>query len=161
MINAKQIKSLDKYYNISKVLLTITPFLYITYLSMGAAKAGMPITQIVQENPSNMVLFLISMINPFIAYLLIFMHRKMESGDIAYSVVNLAVLIASEILLENAWYIILLGFLLIKTLKTYNISFKECFKEKWNKSFLGTISGGIVVLVLSGICLFATLRIGM
>lgn len=161
MINAKQIKLLDKYYNISKILLTVTPFLYIMYLSIGAAKTGVSIPQIIQENPKNMILFLISMINPFIAYLLIFMHRKIESGDIAYSVVNLAVLIVSEILLENAWFIILLGFLLIRTLKTYDISFKECFKSKWNKSFLGTISGGIVVLTLASICLFATLRIGM
>ena len=64
-------------------------------------------------------------------------------------------------MLQNVLYIILLGFLLIKTLKTYNISFKECFKVKWNKSFFSTISGGIVVLVLASICLFATLRIGI
>lgn len=161
MINAKQIKDLDKYYNIVKVLLTATPFLYIIYLSMGAAKIGASIPQVIQENPRNMVMFLVSMINPFIAYLLIFMHRKIENGDIAYSIVNLIVIIIAEIMLENAWYIILLGFLLIKTLKTYNVSVKECFRDKFNRSFFGTISGGIVVLVLSGICLFATLRINM
>lgn len=161
MTNANNIKSLDKYYNIAKVLLTVTPFLYMIYLSMGAAKIGISIPQAIQENPKNVVMFLISMINPFIAYLLIFMHRKIEDGDIAYSVVNLAVLIIAEMMIENVWYIILLGFLLIKTSKTYNVSFKECFKCKWNKGFFGTISGGIVVLALSGICLFATLRIGM
>lgn len=161
MTNTKQIKLLDKYYNIAKVFLTLTPFLYIMYLSMGAAKIGSSIPQIIQANPGNMVMFLVSMINPFIAYLLIFMHRKLNNGDIAYSVVNLVVLIGAEIMLENAFYVILLGFILIKTLKIYNISFKECFKSKFNKSFLGTISGGIVVLFLAGICLFATIRIGM
>jgi hypothetical protein len=161
MTNTKQIKALDKYYNIAKILLTVTPFLYMMYLSIGATKIGTSIPKAIQENPRNIVMFLISMINPFIAYLLIFMHKKIENGDIAYSVANLVVLIGAEIMIENAWYIILLGFLLIKTLKTYNVSFKECFKAKWNKSFLGTISGGIVVLVLAGICLFATLRIGM
>lgn len=161
MTNTKQMKLLDKYYNITKVLLTITPFLYMMYLTMATAKAGLSIPQVIQENPRNMVMFLVSMINPFIAYLLIFMHRKIENGDIAYSVVNLIVLIIAEVMLENAWYIILLGFILIKTLKTYNVSLKECFKDKWNKSFFGTISGGIVVLVLAGICLFATLRISI
>lgn len=161
MTNTKQMKLLDKYYNITKVLLTITPFLYMMYLTMGTAKTGISIPQVIQENPRNMVMFLVSMINPFIAYLLIFMHRKIENGDIAYSVVNLIVLIIAEVMLENAWYIILLGFILIKTLKTYNVSLKECFKDKWNKSFFGTISGGIVVLVLAGICLFATLRISI
>lgn len=161
MTNAKQMKSLDKYYNIAKILLTLTPFLYMMYLSIGAAKIGTSILQAIQEDPRNIVMFLVSMINPFIAYLLIFMHRKIENGDIAYSVVNIVVLIGAEIMLENVLYTILLGFLLIKTLKTYNISFKECFKVKWNKSFFGTISGGIVVLALAGICLFATLRIGM
>ena len=161
MINAKQIKSVNKYYNIAKILLTITPFLYMIYLSMDTSKFGESIPQLIQENPKVTVMFLISMINPFIAYLLIFMHKKIEDGDIAYAVVNLAVLIISEIMLQNIFYISLLGFLLIKTLKTYNVSFKECFIEKLDRRFLGTISGGIVVLILSGICLFATIRISM
>lgn len=161
MANVKQMKSLDKYYNIAKILLTITPFLYMMYLSMGAAKVGVSISQVIQKDPRSMVMFLVSMISPFIAYLLVFMHKKIESGDVAYSVVNLVVLMCAEIMLENLWYVILLGFLLVKTLKTYNVSLKECFKDKWDKSFFGTISGGIVVLVLSGICLFASLRISM
>ncbi|AQS11907.1 hypothetical protein CLOBY_40650 [Clostridium saccharobutylicum] len=161
MINAKQIKSVNKYYNIAKILFTITPFLYMIYLSMGTTKFGESIPQLIQENPKITVMFLISMINLFIAYLLIFMHKKIEDGDIAYAVVNLAVLIISEIMLQNIFYISLLGFLIIKTLKTYNVSFKECFIEKLDRKFLGTISGGIVVLILSGICLFATIRISM
>jgi uncharacterized membrane protein YecN with MAPEG domain len=161
MTNAKQIKSLDRYYNIAKVLLIVTPFLCLMYLSMGAAKTGASIPQIIQEDPRNMVMFLISMINPLISYLLTFMHKKVHDGDIAYSVVNLVVLIVAEIMLQNAWYVILLGFLLVKTLKTHNVSFKECLNEKWNKSFFVTISGSILVLVLTSICLFATLRIDM
>lgn len=161
MTNTKQIKSLDKYYNTAILLFVVTPFLYLLYSYMGAIKTGVSLQQIIQQNPRNVVILLISMINPFIGYLLLFMNRRVQNGDIPYAVVNLSVLIIAQLILKNQLYLILLGFLLYKTLKTYNISLKECFKDKWNKKFLETISGGIVVLVLAGICLFATMRINM
>ncbi|WP_017212112.1 hypothetical protein [Clostridium beijerinckii] len=159
MTNVNKIKSLDKYYNIAKIFLTITPFLYIMYLCIGATRIGIPISQLIQEDPKNIVVFLVAMINPFIAYLLSFMHRKINNGDVAYSVVNLIVLIIGEVMLQNVLYIILLVFLLLKTLKIYNYSIKECFKTKWNKDFFSTISGGLIVIGLASICLFAIFRI--
>ncbi|WP_242834559.1 hypothetical protein [Clostridium pasteurianum] len=155
----KQIKSLDKYYNTAILLFAITPFIYLFYSYMGAIKTGASFQQIIQQNPGNIVVLLIAMINPFIGYLLIFMNKRIQKGDIAYAVVNLSVLIIAQLILKNQLYLILLGLLLFKTLKTYNVSLIDCFKNKWNKKFFVTISGGIVVLTLVGICLFATIRI--
>lgn len=112
------------------------------------------------EDPKLAVMFLVSMINPFIAYLLIFMQKRLAL-DAGYAAVNLSLLIAAQMLLQNVWYILLLGFLLYKTLKTYGITLREAFKKEWNNKFLGTVSGSLVVMALAGICLFATVRIAM
>ena len=69
--------------------------------------------------------------------------------------------IVAEILLQNVLYVILFGVILYKTLKTYNVTIKESFKEKLKDKFLMTISGSLVVIGLACICLFATIRINM
>ncbi|MDU7440983.1 MAG: hypothetical protein E7L05_10500, partial [Clostridium sp.] len=62
---------------------------------------------------------------------------------------------------QNALYMFLLGFILYKTIKTYNISIKSSFKDKIKDKFLMVISGGIVVIIFASICLFATIRVEM
>ena len=101
------------------------------------------------------------MINPFIAYLLVFIQRKIKENDISYAVVNIVIFIISEILLQNILYVALFAFLLYKTLKTYNTTIKNSFKDKLQNKFLMTISGSLVVFGLACICLFATIRINM
>lgn len=159
--NDKEIKSLNKYYNIAKVLLTLTPFVCLMYLSTGSASVGMSIAETMQEDPKFTIMFLISMINPFIAYLLMFMHKRINSDDVGYAVANLVMFIIAEVLLQNALYVVLFAFILYKTLKTYEVTIISSFKEKIKEGFFMTISGSMVVIVLAGICLFATIRINM
>lgn len=159
--NDKEIKSLNKYYNIAKVLLTLTPFVCLMYLSMGSASVGVSIAETMQEDPKFTIMFLVSMINPFIAYLLMFMHKKINSNDVGYAVTNLVMFIIAEILLQNVLYAILFAFILYKTLKIFKVTIIGSFKEKIKERFLMTISGSIVVIVLASICLFATIRINM
>ena len=59
---------LDRYYDIAKVLLCLTPFVCLAYLSMGAARVGGSVSAAIGEDPKLAVMFLVSMINPFIAY---------------------------------------------------------------------------------------------
>ncbi len=161
MVNTIKNNKLDRYFNIAKVLLTISPFVGIAYIMMSASKAGGDIALALSQNPDLTVLFLVCMINPFIAYLLIFMHRKLNEGDPSYAVVNLVLLVVAEVLLQNLIYVLLLGFILFKTLRTYNLSIKESFADKHGIHLLSTISGSLVVIVLTGICLFAQIRIGL
>ncbi len=51
--------------------------------------------------------------------------------------------------------------ILYKTLRAYNVTIKDSFKEKLGKGFFMTVSGSLVVIFLAGICLFATIRINM
>lgn len=159
MVNTSKIRSLDKYYNIAKVLLTLSPFVCLMYLSTGGIKIGASIQQVIEADPKFVIMFLTAMVNPFIAYLLIFMHRRINSGDVSYAVVNLVVLIAAEVIFQNWMYSLLLGFILYKTLKTYNLSLKESISEKLKDRFFLVISGGLVVVFFAVICLFATIRI--
>ena len=73
---------------------------------MGAARVGGSVSAAIGEDPKLAVMFLVSMINPFIAYLMTFMQKKLHM-DAAYAAVNLTLLIAAEIMLQNVWYILL------------------------------------------------------
>ena len=159
--NKNQINSINKYYNIAKILLAISPFMSLMYLSMESAKLGISLAEVIGQDPNQTVMFLVSMINPFIAYLLIFIQKKIDNNDVKYAIVNLVMFMVAEILLMNLLYVILFGVILYKTLKSYNVTIKDSFKEKLGKGFFMTVSGSLVVIFLAGICLFATIRINM
>lgn len=161
MDNSCQLKLLERYYNISKVLLTVTPIVCVLYLNIGAVKIGSNVLEVIQTDPRLLIMFLSAMINPFVAYLLIFMQRKGVEGDIAYSIVNLSFIIVAEAMMQNLIFVFLIGFLLNRTLKVYKITLKQCFMDKIKNKFLLNISGAIGVLILSSICLFATIRINI
>ena len=159
--NKNQINSINKYYNIAKILLAISPCMSLMYLSMESAKLGISLAEVIGQDPNQTVMFLVSMINPFIAYLLIFIQKKIENNDVKYAIVNLVMFMVAEILLMNLLYVILFGVILYKTLRAYNVTIKDSFKEKLGKGFFMTVSGSLVVIFLAGICLFATIRINM
>lgn len=159
--NKNQISSINKYYNIAKILLAISPCMSLMYLSMESAKLGISLPEVIGQDPKQTVMFLVSMINPFIAYLLIFIQKKIDNNDVKYAIVNLVMFMVAEILLMNLLYVILFGVILYKTLRAYNVTIKDSFKEKLGKGFFMTVSGSLVVIFLAGICLFATIRINM
>ena len=159
--NKSQINSINKYYNIAKILLVISPCMSLMYLSMESAKLGISLAEVIGQDPNQTVMFLVSMINPFIAYLLIFIQKKIDNNDVKYAIVNLVMFMVAEILLMNLLYVILFGVILYKTLRAYNVTIKDSFKEKLGKGFFMTVSGSLVVIFLAGICLFATIRINM
>ena len=43
---------------------------------MESAKLGISLAEVIGQDPNQTVMFLVSMINPFIAYLLIFIQKK-------------------------------------------------------------------------------------
>ena len=159
--NKNQINSINKYYNIAKILLAISPCMSLMYLSIESAKLGISLPEVIGQDPKQTVMFLVSMINPFIAYLLIFIQKKIDNNDVKYAIVNLVMFMVAEILLMNLLYVILFGVILYKTLRAYNVTIKDSFKEKLGKGCFMTVSGSLVVIFLAGICLFATIRINM
>lgn len=160
-INKKEIETLNKYFDILKLILLVSPFISIMYLSLKATTIGLTISEAITNNPEFSIVFLVSMINPFIAYLLKVMHNKINNNDVEYAVVNLVLILLAELLLQNILFIALFVFILYKTLKVYKINIINSFKKKLTKGFLITISGSVFIIVLASICSFAMMRINI
>ncbi|ASW43857.1 MULTISPECIES: hypothetical protein [Eubacteriales] len=160
-INKKEIETLNKYFDILKLILLVSPFISIMYLSLKATTIGLTISEAITNNPEFSIVFLVSMINPFIAYLLKVMHNKINNNDVEYAVVNLVLILLAELLLQNILFIALFVFILYKTLKVYKINIINSFKKKLTKGFLITISGSVFIIALASICSFAMMRINI
>lgn len=159
--NEKEIKTLNKYYDITKIVLLLSPFISLMYLSMKATSLGLPIADAFKANPELGVMFLVSMINPFMAYLLKFMQKRINNNDVEYAVVNLLMFLIAELLLQNILYVALFAFILYKTLKTFRVTIINSFKKKLTKGFLMTISGSVFIIALASICSFAMMKINI
>lgn len=152
----------DRIFMIIRVLLTVSPFIALGYLSMDAAKegAGGNIQAVISSNPSAAVMFIVAMLNPFIAYLLGFIKDHLHDGDYDYAVANMFLMIIAELMIQNFIYVLMLMFLTYKCVKTYQIPVKGIVKRMAGNHLLRDISGSLVVLAFAGICMFAMLRLG-
>ena len=142
--------SIERIFTIIKVLLAVSPFMALGYLT-AKGTAGANLQTILSQNPHYTVMFLVAMVNPFIAYLLGFLQQHLNKADYGYAVVNMALMIVAEVAA--------LAFLLYKTVKTYQIPVKDSVEKSLKNHFLRDISGSIVVLIFAGICMFAMLQL--
>ena len=150
--------SIERIFTIIKVLLAVSPFMALGYLTAKGG-AGGTLQTILSQNPQYTVMFLVAMVNPFIAYLLGFLQEHLNKADYGYAVVNMALMIIAEVMLQNFLYVAALAFLLYKIIKTYQISVKESVEDIVKGHLFRDISGSIVVLVFAGICMFAMLQL--
>lgn len=100
-INEKKLKRLDRYYMIAKVFLMVTPFIAYLYLSLLAMMRSITLPEVLSSEPSVAVIFLIAMINPYIAYLLNIAQRKLKEGDIKFACINFVLLLLAQALTLN------------------------------------------------------------
>ena len=142
--------SIERIFTIIRVLLAVSPFMALGYLT-AKGTAGANLQTILSQNPHYTVMFLVAMVNPFIAYLLGFLQQHLNKADYGYAVVNMALMIVAEV--------VALAFLLYKTVKTYQIPVKDSVEKSLKNHFLRDISGSIVVLIFAGICMFAMLQL--
>ena len=150
--------SIERIFTIIKVLLAVSPFMALGYLTAKGGSGG-TLQTILSQNPQYTVMFLVAMVNPFIAYLLGFLQEHLNKADYGYAVVNMTLMIIAEAMLQNFLYVAVLAFLLYKIIKTYQISVKESVEDIVKGHLFRDISGSIVVLVFAGICMFAMLQL--
>ena len=150
--------SIERIFTIIKVLLAVSPFMALGYLTAKGGASG-NIQTILSQNPHYTVMFLVAMVNPFIAYLLGFLQEHLNKNDYGYAVVNMALMIVVEAMLQNILYVAVLIFLLYKIIRTYRIPVKDSVESSLKNHFLRDISGSIVVLIFSGICMFAMMQL--
>lgn len=150
--------SIERIFTIIKVLLAVSPFMALGYLTAKGGSGG-TLQTILSQNPQYTVMFLVAMVNPFIAYLLGFLQEHLNKADYGYAVVNMTLMIIAEAMLQNFLYVAVLAFLLYKIIKTYQISVKESVEDIVKGHLFRDISGSIVVLVFAAICMFAMLQL--
>lgn len=158
-ISEKKLKKLDRYFAIAKVFLMITPFIAYLYLSLLASTRGITLPEVLSSEPSVAVIFLIAMMNPYIAYLLNISQNKLKTGDVKFACINFVLLLVAQALTLNVLYFMIVAFLFYVTVNTYDINVKKTIKEFTLKSTFIHGGGSLIVIVFATISLFSTIRL--
>lgn len=150
---------MNRYFTIAKVFLAMTPIIAYLYVSLRASMLSITFQEIVTKEPTVTIIFLMAMLNPYIAYLLDITKRKLDAGDTKFACINMVVLLLSQALLLNSFYFTMLAFVFYKAIKFYNIEVFKTIKKFTIKQYFTLGGGSFIVMVFSTICLFATIRL--
>ena len=77
-----KLKKLNRYFMITKVFLALTPLICYLYISLKASMNAMSFQEVLSQDPSITVIFLIAMLNPYIAYLVQLIQKNLIKGNI-------------------------------------------------------------------------------
>ncbi len=158
---AKSEKNIKRLFLISKVVFCIIPFATLSYLYMRTQAVGMTYQEILQSNPVLAVTFLTAMCQPFAAWLLTIVEKRYNKLEYASALVGLLLIFIAECFLKNWLGIIATALLFYFIVKDMPFSIKKEFKEyaNWKQIILDS-TGGLVLILLSLLCFYASLQIG-
>lgn len=154
-------EKLSRYFKILKVVLFLMPFLCVGYLGLGAGGAALDTAGILNANPAMAVSFLAAMLQPYAAWIVILSERRLADGRVNFAIVNLTLLLAAELLLMSTVGVIGMALVLCKSVKTYGCGIPAAFRGCTPGSLLFEAGGNLPLLALAGLCLFASLRLGI
>lgn len=140
-----------------QVVLVVFPFVVYGYAGLG----GGDFREILTNNPGFAVSFLAAVAQPFVAWLLRFVHRRYAEGDGGYALANLAVLACGELLLQNALGLAGCVVLLWRLWKTTRGELAAWHARRKVGGMLVDVSGALVVVLLGLICVFANGRLSL
>lgn len=148
---------LDRTFAITKVCLVAMPILAYLYLMMSQAVTSYSIPELFAQQPSLTILFLIAMLQPYAAYLLHLVQKKHKEGNRSFVMMNLSILLLAELLTMNVFLIALLVVLCYQVFRLKGYSLKSI--PTWSgKSLIYQGGGSLLIVMLSSICLFATIQ---
>ncbi|MFV0394709.1 MAG: hypothetical protein ACK5LC_09980 [Coprobacillaceae bacterium] len=157
--NNKAEQKLKRYFTITKVFLALTPIIGYIYVSLRASMLSITFQEILQTMPSITIIFLIAMVNAYVAYLLHLVQQKLEQGDTSYACINMLLLIAAQMITGNLLFVLMLLWIFYVMVKMYKINIKETIKNSTLKKAFVYGGGSFIVILFSSISLFATLRL--
>lgn len=153
------LKKLNRYFAIAKVFLAVTPLICYLYISLQGLMMNLSFQEVLVLNPSMTIVFLIAMINPYIAYLVQLIQKNLEKGNTRFACMNMALLLLAELLTMNAFYFIMLIYVFYRAIQYYNIPVVLTLKNSTIKQTLFDGGGSLLVMLVSCISLFATIRL--
>lgn len=155
----KASKKMNRYFTIAKVFLAITPFIGYLYLSLRASSMSITLQEVLTKEPSVAIIFLMAMLNPYIAYLLDLMQKKLQQDEHQFACINMVLLLISQAIVMNSFYFMMLAIVFYKAIKFYDIEIFKTIKQFTIKQSLLLGGGSFIVMFFSSVCLFATLRL--
>ncbi len=144
----------------SKVLLCVYPFIALFYMRNIASMAGTGMQESLQANPILAVTFLSAMLQPFAAWLLTIVERRVNTLDYADALTCLGIICAAECLLKNWLGIIGCAILFYLVAKEMPYSFKKEFSTADRGEIFKDAMGPVVLTLLSVFVFFVSSRIG-
>ncbi|MFQ6793159.1 hypothetical protein [Thomasclavelia sp.] len=158
-ISKQREKKLDRYYTIAKGFLLATPFIAYLYVSLLASSRQITLPEVLASEPSVAVMFLLAMINPYVAYLLNIAQKKLKEGEIKFACLNFVLLLIGEAITLNSLYFMMIAFVFYQTVKAYDLKVIKTIKTFSAKSLFTYGGGSFMVVALAVLCLTATLRL--
>lgn len=163
MAKTKQLSAptkLDRWFRILEVVLFCMPFVYLAYLRVGTGGASLQDEGVLSGNPAMAVTLLAAMLQPYVGWLLMLCQRRLADGRTAYAVVNMTLLLIAELMTMSSVGVVGLGLIFWKTVRLYGMKPSAAWRAAEKKHLFAELGGGVLVCLLAGLCLFATLRLG-
>lgn len=155
---AAMTKKLNRYFTIMRVVLMCMPFACLAYLGMsgvwGDAQGAL------QASPIIAITFLSSMAQPYVALLLKLVQRRLEDGREAYALLNLVLLFAAEMMFMSWVGVIGMLLLIYLAVRQAHMGPVEMLAGCKPGALVREAGGSVLVLLLAGVCLFASIRVG-
>ena len=152
-------QKVQRYFTIAKIFLAFTPCVAYLYISLRASMLSIPLQDVLETMPNVTIIFLIAMINAFVAYLLHVMQDKLVQGEVEFVCINMILLLIAQLLVGNVIFGFMFAWILYVMVNTYQISLKQIVKEKMLKKVVIYGGGSLIVLFFSSVSLFATIRL--
>lgn len=155
----KGLQKLNRYFMITKVFLAITPLICYLYISLKASMNAMTFQEVLAHDPSITVVFLIAMLNPYVSYLVQLIQNNLTKGNTKFAIINMAILLIAEALTMNSLYFMMLLYVFYRAIQYYDIQVFSTIKSSTIKQTLYHGGGSLLVMLISCVSLFATIRL--
>lgn len=157
-LSDKKLKKLNRVFMVEKVLFAITPLLGYFYLTLRSTD----LSKLFSQQPSLIVVFILSMLSAYVAYLLNLSQKKLlDDSDRSFITMNLILLVASEVVTLNLFALFMLLYLFYLVLTDCKVDIKKVIKESTFKDWLSKGGGALIVFIVSLICCFISIRLYM
>lgn len=152
-------QTMNRTFLVAKVFLAITPIIACCYISMMTMSSGIRFQDVLVKEPSVTIVFLIAMLNPYIAYLIFLIQKKLEVKDNKFALINMLLLMISQVFTMNIFYFVLLLYVFYRAICYYHIDIKSTLTSINLKQSMCIGGGSFIVMMVSTLCLFATIRL--
>lgn len=152
-------EKVERYFIITKIFLAVTPLLAYAYVSYLSTSQGLTLQELLALDPSITIAFIISMLNPYVAYLLDLVEKKLKDRDYLFVVTNMILLLIAQAMTLNLFYFMMVAVVFYKTIKVYKIDIRQVLQQLNLKNTFVMGGGSAIVVSLSTICLLASIQI--